>query len=76
MAIEACQPIATGKDITITELWKKGITVYADSNMLQTILRNILVNAIKFTDVGGEISLDISSDKEGTRYTIHDNVLE
>ncbi len=73
MAIEACKPIATGKNITIKELWEKGITVYADSNMLQTILRNLLVNAIKFTDVGGEISLELSSDKEGTRYTIRDD---
>jgi two-component system sensor histidine kinase/response regulator len=34
--------------------------VYADINMLHTIIRNLLSNAIKFSYDGGKISLDIT----------------
>ncbi|MCK5736604.1 MAG: PAS domain-containing protein, partial [Spirochaetaceae bacterium] len=52
MAIESCKPIAEGKNIEIISSCEQGLKVYADSNMLQTILRNLLVNAIKFSPAG------------------------
>jgi len=73
MAIAACSPIAEGKSIRIKSHWQEEDIVYADSNMLQTILRNILMNAIKFTDVGGEISLDVISGNKETSFRIQDN---
>jgi len=73
MAIAACSPIAEGKNIRIKSHWMEEDTVYADSNMLQTILRNILMNAIKFTDVGGEISLNVISVNDEISFRIQDN---
>jgi len=73
MVIAACSPIAEGKNILIKSHWKEEDIVYADSNMLQTILRNILMNAIKFTDVGGEISLNIISGDHDISFMIQDN---
>jgi signal transduction histidine kinase len=72
MAIEECKPIAEGKNITISSSRDPGISVYADSNMLQTILRNLLVNAIKFSSVGGEIILKLTEENNNVHYSIED----
>ncbi len=57
---------AASKKIAVRFNQKEDIEVFADPNMLQAILRNILSNAIKFTHRGGRINIDlkrISDDK-------------
>ena len=49
--------LAYRKQIEIDNLVKPDITVLADKNMLNTILNNLVMNAIKFTQVGGEIKI-------------------
>lgn len=49
---------ASFKNIKITNNIKKSITAYADFDMTNTVFRNILNNAIKFTKKSGEITLD------------------
>lgn len=34
------------------------VSFFADCNMVSTVLRNILSNAVKFTPVGGEINIE------------------
>ncbi|HPP32911.1 MAG TPA: HAMP domain-containing sensor histidine kinase [Ignavibacteriales bacterium] len=46
--------------------------VYADYNMLNTILRNIISNAIKFTPISGQISIKAKTDKDQTIIQIAD----
>lgn len=36
---------------------QKGISVFVDRNMIETVFRNLLNNAVKFTPTGGEITV-------------------
>jgi signal transduction histidine kinase len=49
--------IARAKSITINYFIPEEITVFADNNMLKTVLRNLVSNAIKFTNPGGTIDI-------------------
>ncbi len=48
---------AQAKQITLTSTIDPHITVYADENMLNTIIRNLTTNALKFTPQGGQVTL-------------------
>ena len=45
------------KKIEIGRSVPDDLTVFADSNMLQTIIRNLVSNALKFTPKGGKVTL-------------------
>lgn len=49
--------IARAKEIKIVNQLDKPFMVYADINMVKTVLRNLLSNAIKFSFTGGEITI-------------------
>ncbi len=51
---------ASKKEITIEKFTKNNLTIKADGNMLSTVLRNLLFNAIKFTKRGGKIEISSS----------------
>jgi PAS domain S-box-containing protein len=51
------QEPAKSKGIEITYDVPDDMTVFAESNMLQTVIRNLVLNAVKFTSKGGKISL-------------------
>ena len=48
---------AKNKEITIYDNIDENATVYADPNMIETIFRNLLANAIKFTPNNGKITI-------------------
>ncbi len=58
--------IALQKEITITHTFPKDQRVYCDKEMITTIVRNLIFNAIKFTKPKGEIFLKATplSEKE------------
>ncbi|XDD44781.1 ATP-binding protein (plasmid) [Leptospira sp. WS60.C2] len=49
------------KGIRIQNLVEKDTVVFADENMLETILRNLVSNAIKYSHVGGQVIVTANS---------------
>jgi len=47
--------LAYRKKIEINNLVESNVVLYADKNMLNTILNNLIMNSIKFTPIGGQI---------------------
>ncbi|MGJ4733003.1 ATP-binding protein [Leptospira levettii] len=47
--------------------------VYADSEMIQAVLRNLISNSIKFTNDNGKIQISVSQDEDGVRIECKDN---
>ncbi len=54
---ELLLPISRDKHITILNEISPETSAYFDANMLQTVVRNILSNALKYTPEGGSIRL-------------------
>ncbi|MFC3800795.1 histidine kinase N-terminal 7TM domain-containing protein [Cohnella sp. GCM10012308] len=52
---------AAAKHIRIAERIDDRLTVNADKEMLDLIFRNLLANAIKYTDVGGQIAVSATA---------------
>ncbi|HLO91762.1 MAG: ATP-binding protein [Chloroflexota bacterium] len=56
-AVELVRSSADNKQISLFSDFSKDVIVKADKNMLSTILRNLLTNAIKFTPHGGSVTV-------------------
>jgi signal transduction histidine kinase len=63
---------AREKNITITNNIDQKIEAYADSNMLKTVFRNLISNAIKFTPEDGKISLNAVLHENGYLFSVKD----
>jgi two-component system, sensor histidine kinase and response regulator len=61
------------KHISVEYSWQDDIMVFADSDMLKTILRNLISNAIKFTNHEGIIRISAVRTGENTHITVYDN---
>ncbi len=55
--VELLNPNAAHKQINLQSTVSDNITVFADENMLDTVIRNLISNAIKFTKTGGNITI-------------------
>jgi signal transduction histidine kinase len=70
---ETLRPNADTKNITVNYSAPDVINVFADSDMLKTIIRNLVSNAIKFTNNGGHISITAEKNSENVIISISDN---
>jgi signal transduction histidine kinase len=61
--------MAERKGIALETQMPESAIITGDRNMLATVVRNLLTNAVKFTDKGGCITLEIKPDEEDG-YTI------
>ncbi len=67
------QELVQRKNITIHCDIPAGLEVFVDSNILQTVLRNLISNAAKFTCKGGSISLAAkASDSQQIEVSVSD----
>ncbi|MGM0377124.1 MAG: sensor histidine kinase [Bacteroidota bacterium] len=68
---------ADNKPIKVTNTTSAGLSVYADKQMLQTIIRNLVTNAIKFTFPNGQIDIKakqvVIGERNYSQIAIHDN---
>jgi PAS domain S-box-containing protein len=71
--VEILKPNADTKNITINQMMVKEINVLADVNMLNTILRNLISNAIKFTNSDGRIDIYAEKNHKNVTITVSDN---
>ncbi len=55
--IELVKPSADNKSISLHMDIPGSIQVFADKNMINTVIRNLLLNAVKFTKNGGAVRL-------------------
>lgn len=72
-SIEGSEASASIKGISINCSQSKDFEVYADPNMLQIILRNLISNAIKFTYSNGKIDVQAIKTPTKIEITISDN---
>lgn len=65
--------LSKSKNISLNYCSLEKTEVYADENMLRTILRNLVSNAIKFTKLGGHIDIHTVSRQDHVEFSISDN---
>ena len=61
------------KSINIINEIKDNIEIYIDANVVKIILRNLIFNAIKFTNTGGKILLQAEQSYNEIRVSVTDN---
>ncbi len=71
--IENTKLSAANKNITINYSAEDKTSIRADKNMIITIIRNLVANAIKFTNAGGEIFLSAEMKFTEIIITVSDN---
>ena len=68
-ALQSCicliKNMAENKGVTFDVLTPETALVTGDYNMLTTVVRNLLVNAVKFTPAGGTVTLTVSGEVLG-----------
>jgi len=71
--ITLCSHHAEAKKICIDLQIPNLLEAYADKNMIHTVVRNLLTNAIKFTNPQGQITITGAKNKDTISITILDN---
>ncbi len=71
--VELERMLAIKKDITLSYDIDSSITVIADTDMLQLVIRNLISNAIKFTPTGGSVDVKAEIQRHECKLSITDN---
>jgi AraC-like DNA-binding protein/nitrogen-specific signal transduction histidine kinase len=62
--------LITDKNITITNNIVDDVEIFADSNMIYSVFRNILSNAIKFNEIDGRVTISSSVNQAEQRVIV------
>ncbi|MBN2484366.1 MAG: PAS domain S-box protein [Bacteroidales bacterium] len=66
-------PMAQSKNISLSYSFPPELNVFADIDMLKTILRNLLSNALKFTPNEGKVAVSAKNTRDWVEISIADN---
>lgn len=67
------RPVAESKNIRLEVNIADDAVSEADEQMINSVLRNLVLNSIKFTPEGGCVSLKVSRDGDRVKYTVTDS---
>lgn len=73
--IELLEATAGQKNIKVTNELNTPVLAFADNNMVTTVIRNLISNAIKFTPRNGSINISLCEEKDHVCIEIKDNGL-
>lgn len=71
--INLVQTESSRKNIAIQNKVPEKTIIYADKQMLHTIIRNLITNAIKFTNIGGNVSISSTNKEHQDVIEVHDS---
>ena len=72
-AIDTVRHAATAKSITLRATYEPGVgPVMGEPRRLQQVVWNLLLNAVKFTPIGGEVSVHLDTDGTHARVLVND----
>jgi len=71
--IALLQPIASSKNISLKSEIPQDTLVYADKNMVSTVLLNLITNAIKFTPQFGNVNIRSTLDNKQLEIEVADS---
>ena len=71
--INILKPTADNKKIEIISELTENLNTYSDYNMINTVLSNLISNAIKFTNINGKITLNAIEKENNIQILIKDN---
>lgn len=66
-------PIADAKQIELTHDIKDGLSIMADKHMLASIIRNLVTNAIKFSNKDGKVTVAVERQSNRYLFSVTDN---
>lgn len=72
-SIELLYEIADNKKITLINRLDSNFEAYADENMIKTVIRNLVSNAIKFTNTMGTVKIYATESGNNYIYSVEDN---
>lgn len=70
--IDLMKPLAEMKEIQLMNSIEEDVFVYADTKAVNTILRNIISNALKFTNRNGKVKVDVKKEFNQSTIIIND----
>ena len=71
-AEDILSPLAEKKQINLMTNMEGEIIAYADADMVLSVLRNLITNAIKFTDEHGTVNVSLEYDGDEVLVTVED----
>ncbi|HVF43470.1 MAG TPA: PAS domain S-box protein [Pyrinomonadaceae bacterium] len=73
-AVDTVRPAAAAKSITLRTTYEPGVgPVMGEPRRLQQVVWNLLLNAVKFTPIGGEVRAHLDCDGTHARVVVTDN---